>query len=209
MRMIGSLAWPVATYLPLMIGLLAWSAERGSQGVLARRIDRLANEGWLRWFVLLGLIALAMIGAYMCRVDQEVSLQAGTGVLPPTDIRVAMVTHGGIGDPFWDEVAAGAFAAQREFGVELFYDGDGNVNEQVRLVDNAVALGYDVLIVSLADPDALEQSIRSAVAAGLLVMDDQLRRRTWTRVWCSYALRSTGRCSRSECRRTASHRRRH
>jgi len=153
-----------------MIGLLAWSAERGSQAVLARRIDRLANEGWLRWFVLLGLIALAMIGAYMCRVDQEVSLQAGTGVLPPTDIRVAMVTHGGIGDPFWDEVAAGAFAAQREFGVELFYDGDGNVNEQVRLVDNAVALGYDVLIVSLADPDALEQSIRSAVAAGLLVM---------------------------------------
>ena len=90
--------------------------------------------------------------------------------MPPTDIRVAMITHGGIGDPFWDEVAAGAFAAQREFGIELLYDGDGNVNEQVRLVDNAVALGYDVLIVSLADPDALEQSIRSAVVAGLVVM---------------------------------------
>ena len=120
--------------------------------------------------MLLGLVVLAMVGAYVCRVDQEISLQAGTGVLPPTDLRVAMVTHGGIGDPFWDEVAAGAFAAQREFGIELFYDGDGNVSEQVRLVDNAVALGYDVLIVSLADPDALEQSIRSAVAAGLLVM---------------------------------------
>ena len=137
--------------------------------MLARRIERLANEGWLRWVVLLGVVALAMVGAHICRVDQEVSLQGGTGVLPPTDLRVAMVTHGGIGDPFWDEVAAGAFAAQREFGIELFYDGDGNVNEQVRLVDNAVALGYDVLIVSLADPDALEQSIRSAVAAGLLV----------------------------------------
>ena len=139
-------------------------------GVLARRIERLANEGWQRWAVLAGLIALAMVGAYVCRVDREISLQAGTGVLPPTDIRVAMVTHGGIGDPFWDEVAAGAFAAQREFGIELLYDGDGNVNEQVRLVDNAVALGYDVLIVSLADPDALEDSIRSAVEAGLLVM---------------------------------------
>ncbi len=138
--------------------------------MLTRRVERLASEGWLRWAVLAGLIGLAMIGAYVCRVDREVSLQAGTGVLPPTDIRVAMVTHGGIGDPFWDEVAAGAFTAQREFGIELFYDGDGNVNEQVRLVDNAVSLGYDVLIVSLADPDALEQSIRSAVAAGLLVM---------------------------------------
>jgi len=138
--------------------------------VLARRVERLANEGWLRWLVLAGLVALAMIAAYICRVDEDVSFQAGTGVLPPTDIRVAMITHGGIGDPFWDEVAAGAFAAQREFGIELLYDGDGNVNEQVRLVDNAVALGYDVLIVSLADPDALEESIRSAVAAGLLVM---------------------------------------
>ncbi len=138
--------------------------------MLTRRLERLASEGWPRWIVLAGLIALAMVAAYICRVDEDISLQAGTGVLPETDLRVAMVTHGGIGDPFWDEVAAGAFAAQREFGIELFYDGDGNVNEQVRLVDNAVALGYDVLIVSLADPDALEQSIRSAVAAGLLVM---------------------------------------
>ena len=138
--------------------------------MLARRIERLANEGWIRWAVLAGLVVLAMVAAYVCRVDREVSLQAGTGVLPATDIRVAMVTHGGIGDPFWDEVAAGAFAAQREFGIELLYDGDGNVNEQVRLVDNAVALGYDVLIVSLADPDALEQSIRSAAEAGLVVM---------------------------------------
>lgn len=138
--------------------------------MLARRIDRFANEGWLRWAVLAGVIALAMVMAYVCRVDEEVSLQAGTGVLPPTDLRVAMVTHGGIGDPFWDEVAAGAFAAQREFGIELFYDGDGNVSEQIRMVDNAVALGYDVLIVSLADPDALEDSIRSAVAAGMTVM---------------------------------------
>ena len=138
--------------------------------MLARRVERLANVVWLRWLALVGLVALAMVAAYVCRVDQDISLQAGTGVLPPTELRVAMVTHGGIGDPFWDEVAAGAFAAQREFGIELFYDGDGNVNEQVRLVDNAVALGYDVLIVSLADPDALEQSIRSAVAAGLLVM---------------------------------------
>ena len=138
--------------------------------MLARRVERLANEGWWRWLILAGVIGLAMLAAYICRVDTEVSFQAGTGVLPPTEIRVAMITHGGIGDPFWDEVAAGAFAAQREFGIELLYDGDGNVNEQVRLVDNAVALGYDVLIVSLADPDALEQSIRSAVAAGLLVM---------------------------------------
>ena len=138
--------------------------------MLARRVERLATEGWPRWIALISIIVLAMVAAHLCRVDKQASLLVGSGVLPPTDLRVAMVTHGGIGDPFWDQVAAGAFAAQREFGIDLFYDGDGNVAEQVRLVDNAVALGYDVLVVSLADPDALEQSIRSAVAAGLLVM---------------------------------------
>ena len=139
-------------------------------GSVARRIERLANQGLARWVILAAIIALAMIGAYVCRVDRDVAQFAGSGVLPQTDIRVAMITHGGIGDPFWDEVAAGAFAAQREFGIELLYDGDGNVSEQVRLVDNAVALGYDVLIVSLADPDALEDSIRGAVSAGMTVM---------------------------------------
>ena len=158
--------------------------------MLARRVERLTNEGWIRWAALVGLIALAMVAAYMCRIDKDVSLQAGTGALPPTDIRVAMVTHGGIGDPFWDEVAAGAFAAQREFGIKLFYNGDGNVNEQVRLVDNAVALGYDVLIVSLGDPDALEQSIRSAAEAGLLVMTINSGEERGTRVRRSDPLRT-------------------
>lgn len=135
-----------------------------------RAAERALNRPWVQWSLMALLIALAMVGAYLCRVDRDLSLQAGTGVLPESDLRIAMITHGGIGDPFWDQVAAGAFAAQREFGVELRYDGDGNISEQVRLVDNAVALGYDVLIVSLADPDALEESIRSAVAAGITVM---------------------------------------
>ena len=135
-----------------------------------RAAERALNRPWVQWSLMALLIALAMVGAYLCRVDRDLSLKAGTGVLPESDLRIAMITHGGIGDPFWDQVAAGAFAAQREFGVELRYDGDGNISEQVRLVDNAVALGYDVLIVSLADPDALEESIRSAVAAGITVM---------------------------------------
>ncbi len=132
--------------------------------------ERALSRPWVQWPLMVGLIVLAMVAAYLCRVDRDLSLEAGTGVLPASDLRIAMITHGGIGDPFWDQVAAGAFAAQREFGVELRYDGDGNISEQVRLVDNAVALGYDVLVVSLADPDALEDSIRAAVAAGITVM---------------------------------------
>ncbi len=43
------------------------------------------------------------------------------------------------------------------------------MQEQIRLVDNAVSLGFDVIVVSLADPDAMEDSIRGAVAAGITV----------------------------------------
>lgn len=126
--------------------------------------------GHWRGLLFLLVVALTMFAAYLCRVDEIVRTQGQTAALPQIDLRIAMITHGGIGDPFWDQVAAGAQAAQREFGVELRYDGDGDINAQVRLVDNAIAQGYDVLIVSLADPDALENSVRAAVEAGLLVL---------------------------------------
>lgn len=126
--------------------------------------------GHWRGLAFLAIVALTMFAAYLCRVDEIVRTQGQTAALPQIDLRIAMITHGGIGDPFWDQVAAGAQAAQREFGVELRYDGDGDINAQVRLVDNAIASGYDVLIVSLADPDALENSVRAAVEAGLMVL---------------------------------------
>ncbi len=119
--------------------------------------------------IMLAVIALAMLAAFVCRIDSVTQLTAGTTGLPPTDIRVAVVTHGGVGDPFWDQVAAGAHAAQREFGLEVRFDGSGDVQEQIRLVDNAVSQSYDVIVVSLADPDAMEDSIRGAVAAGITV----------------------------------------
>lgn len=126
--------------------------------------------GHWRGLAFLAVVGLTMFAAYLCRVDEIVRTQGQTAALPQIDLRIAMITHGGIGDPFWDQVAAGAQAAQREFGIELRYDGDGDINAQVRLVDNAIAQGYDVLIVSLADPDALENSVRAAVEAGLMVL---------------------------------------
>ncbi len=119
--------------------------------------------------IMVAVIAVAMVAAFVCRIDSVTQLSAGTTGLPPTDIRVALVTHGGVGDLFWNQVAAGAYAAQREFGLEVRFDGSGDVQEQIRLVDNAVSQGFDVIVVSLADPDAMEDSIRGAVAAGITV----------------------------------------
>ncbi len=135
----------------------------------ATALARILIGHW-RGLLLAALIGLVMFAAYLCRVDEVVRTQGQTASLPQIDLRIAMITHGGIGDPFWDQVAAGAQSAEREFGIELRFDGDGNINTQVRLVDNVVAQGYDVLIVSLADPDAMENSVRGAIEAGLLVL---------------------------------------
>lgn len=131
---------------------------------------RIHRRGVFQWMVALTLVTLAMAAAYIWRVDPDAGRRALDLLLPQRDLRVAFVQHGGLADPFWDQVGEGAEAAAREFGVELHYTGSGIVVDQVQMVDQAVAARYDVLVVSLADPDAMERSIRGAVTAGLTVM---------------------------------------
>lgn len=128
------------------------------------------RRGVTQWALAIGAVALAMTAAWIWRVDLDEGQDATGSVLPLRALRISMVHHGGIADPFWGQVRAGAEAGQREFAVELLFRGSGIVVEQAGMVDQAVAEGYDVLVVSLADPDAMERSVRDAVAAGLTVM---------------------------------------
>ena len=83
-----------------------------------------------------------------------------------SDIRIDVITHGAPGDSFWDVVKAGAEQAGREENVDLHYQSDPDVGKQATLIDNAVAAGTDGVVVSMANPDGLEKSIKAAVAAG-------------------------------------------
>ena len=74
-------------------------------GDLLQRVRRRIDPVLL---IMVAVIAVAMVAAFVCRIDSVTELSAGTTGLPPTDICVALVTHGGVGDPFWDQVAAGA-----------------------------------------------------------------------------------------------------
>lgn len=131
---------------------------------------RIHRRGVAQWTVALTLVTLAMVAAYIWRVDPDAAGDASASVLPQRQLRIAFVQHGGLADPFWDQVGRGAEAAEREFGVNLTYNGSGIVVDQAQMVDGVVAEGIDVLVVSLADPDAMERSIRAAVAAGVTVM---------------------------------------
>ena len=47
---------------------------------------------------------------------------------------------------------------------------DRDAGKQSTLIDNAVAAGTDGLVISMANPDGLENSIKAAVAAGIPVI---------------------------------------
>jgi simple sugar transport system substrate-binding protein len=86
------------------------------------------------------------------------------------DLRIDVVTHGAPGDSFWDVVKSGAERAGEDLGVELNYQSDPDPGEQSTLIDAAVADGTDGLVISMANPDGLESSIKAAVDAGVPVI---------------------------------------
>jgi simple sugar transport system substrate-binding protein len=85
-------------------------------------------------------------------------------------IRIDVITHGNPGDSFWDVVKSGAVKAGKDDGVDLHYQSDSDVGKQATLIDAAVAAGTKGLVVSMANPDGLEKSIKAAVAAGIPVV---------------------------------------
>ena len=86
------------------------------------------------------------------------------------DLTYAVVTHGAPGDAFWDRVKSGAERAGKDYGVKVEYSSDADPAKQSQLIDGAVADKVDGVIVSMANPDGLEQSVKNAVAAGIPVI---------------------------------------
>jgi simple sugar transport system substrate-binding protein len=94
----------------------------------------------------------------------------GGGDVSAGDIRIDVVTHAAPGDSFWDVVKAGAEQAGEDYGVDLQYNSSPDPGEQSTLIDSAVSAGTNGLVISMANPDGLESSIRAAVDAGVPVI---------------------------------------
>ena len=120
----------------------------------------------IKW---LGAVALVLtLGACSgTGQDDEPAADGGDGA---TDMTIAVVTHGAPDDAFWSVVKAGADQAGKDLGVEVDYNSDPDVTRQAELVDSAVAQDVDGIVVSMADPDGMEDSVKKAVAAGIPVI---------------------------------------
>jgi simple sugar transport system substrate-binding protein len=86
------------------------------------------------------------------------------------DLSFSVITHGSSGDAFWDVVQNGAEAAGKDLGVSVDYQSDGDPLRQAQLIDAAVNQEVDGIVVSMANPDALQDSIQAAVDAGIPVV---------------------------------------
>jgi simple sugar transport system substrate-binding protein len=129
------------------------------------KIRRLLTAG-----IAAGLLVLSACGSSDSSNPSADSSTDNSDTGADSDIRIDVITHGAPGDSFWDVVKAGAEQAGKDENVDLHYQSDPDVGKQATLIDNAVAAGTDGVVVSMANPDGLEKSIKAAVAAGVPVI---------------------------------------
>ena len=117
------------------------------------------------------LLALAVAAPLLlaaCSADDGGA--GGIGGGNDSDLQFAVVTHGSAGDAFWDVVQNGAEAAGEDLGFSVDYQSDGDPQRQAQLIDAAVNQDVDGIVVSMANPDALQDSVTAAVEAGIPVV---------------------------------------
>ncbi len=97
---------------------------------------------------------------------------AAPAAAPSGDIRIVVVSHGQASDPFWSVVKNGVDQAATDMGVTVEYQAPQTFDmvAMSQLIDAAVASNPDGLVVSIPDADALGDSIRAAVDAGIPVI---------------------------------------
>ncbi|MFV0127018.1 substrate-binding domain-containing protein [Streptomyces sp. HMX112] len=83
---------------------------------------------------------------------------------------IAMVTHSGDGDTFWDIVQSGAKQAAVKDNINFLYAHSDEGQQQAQLVDSYIDKKVDGLIVTLAKPDAMKAAVAKAIKAGIPVV---------------------------------------
>ena len=100
------------------------------------------------------------------KATENTAAPGGGGV----KLKIAMVTHSGPGDTFWDIVQKGAKAAAAKDGVQFLYSADPDGGKQAQLVQAAIDQHVDGIIVTLAKPDAMKDALAKAESAGIPVV---------------------------------------
>ncbi|MGJ9413084.1 sugar ABC transporter substrate-binding protein [Aeromicrobium sp. CF4.19] len=109
------------------------------------------------------VLAATLLAACSGTGQEDTTEEAG-------DLTYAVITHSAPGDAFWDRVKSGAEKAGDDYGVTVEYSNDPDPARQSQLIDGAVADDVDGIVVSMANPDGLESSVKAATEAGVPVV---------------------------------------
>lgn len=119
-----------------------------------------------------GVVVAAAAAAMLtgCSDDDKSSDSTTAGAAQKSDRKYAVITHGAAGDSFWDVVKKATEQAGKDLDVGVTYQGSGDPAQQADMINTAVANKVSGIVVSMANPDALADPIRKAVAAGIPVI---------------------------------------
>lgn len=101
-----------------------------------------------------------------------VALGLGVGSAAAADERIVFVGHWPPSDPFFVVVKNGAEAAAEDLGVELSFSNpaSGELAQQARLIEQAVASRPDGIITTISDYDVISDAVRNATRRGIDVV---------------------------------------
>lgn len=124
---------------------------------------------------LIGCLAIVLASACTKPEAAKPAGQEGTAQAPSApkkDIKIAVVTHGQASDTFWSVVKNGVENAAKDTGATVTYNSPQTFDmvAMSRLIDAEVAKKPDGLVISIPDANALSNSIKAAVAAGIPVI---------------------------------------
>ncbi len=95
------------------------------------------------------------------------------GLKAAADVKIAVVVHGNSSDAYWSVVKRGVDDAAAATGAQVQYIAPQVFDsvEQARLIEAAVATKPDGLVISIPDKDALATAVKSAVDAGITIVN--------------------------------------
>jgi ribose transport system substrate-binding protein len=115
--------------------------------------------------------------AAICALSMVASMGAATTVFAEAEVKatgdekIALITMDSI-DQHWITLNEGAQAAAEELGVTVDFMSPNTKDDaqQIECVNNAVAGGYDAIMVAANGPDAISSALQEAADAGVKIV---------------------------------------
>ncbi|WP_344081775.1 sugar ABC transporter substrate-binding protein [Streptomyces crystallinus] len=116
------------------------------------------------------LVGCSSTGGKRAEDARKAAAAQGKAAVNTPRWKIAMITHSGDGDTFWDIVQSGAKQAAVKDNIDFLYSHSDQGQQQAQFVQAAIDQKVDGIVVTLAKPDALKDVVAKAVRAGIPVI---------------------------------------